>query len=67
MGPSGRAFYKKSWNEPQGSKEKYRRKEKVKLPREQRGRQFLISDLSSGATLARLSRKLGHVTFVAPK
>lgn len=35
-------------------------------PREQRGRQFVMTDLSSGAALARLSRKLGQVTFVAP-
>lgn len=39
----------------------------VKLTLEQRGRQFVIADPSSGAALARLLRKLGHVTFVALK
>lgn len=50
-----------------GEHGKYRKGEKGKLPHEKRDRQFVIVDLSSGAALARLSRKLGHVTFVAPE
>lgn len=67
MGPRGRAFYEeRAGMSPRGARRNTDEGGKVTIPREQRGRQFVITDLSSGAALARLSRKLGHFTFVAP-
>lgn len=65
MGPRGRAFYKKRVGmSPRRARETGGRK--VKLPSEQRGGSLSSLILSSGAALARLSGKLGHIIFVAP-
>ena len=66
MGPSERALYdKRVGMSPRGAQRNTEVGQETIL-RQQRGEQFIIPALSSGAALARLSRKLGHYTFMVP-
>lgn len=65
MGPVGGRFMGRAGMSPRGAWELQTRGKGEASPLK-RGKQIVTADLSSGAALPRLSRTLGHVTFVAP-